>query len=182
MSLRNLFSDSIVKKLRARLGRTPQPVSMVLLLRRSISLSKVNLSAAVENAWNISLADPDTDNFVTQSGDKGLIYIKPHFIGLLNSPKPYLNLDPNKHARTLPQPSQQEAWREHHAWISLDYLKGNIDPELEYSVLARLASRMLDDNCTGLYIPQESSLIPHDPSLLNTLEQLAVKTLDTHPL
>lgn len=173
MSLRNLFSDSIVKKLRARLGRTPQPVSMVLLLRRSISLSKVKLSAVVEKAWNISLADTDSDNFVTQSGDKGLIYIKPHFIGLLNSPKPYLNVDPNKHARTLPQPSQQEAWREHHAWISLDYLKGNIDPELEYSVLARLASGMLDDNCAGLYIPQENSFIPHNAFLLNTLEQLA---------
>lgn len=172
MSLSNLFLDSIVK-LRTWLGRSPQPVSMVLLLRSSISLNKVKLSAAVEKAWNISLADPDSDNFVTQSGDKGLIYIKPHFIGLLNSPKPYLNVDPNKHARTLLQPSQQKAWSEHHAWISLDYLRGNIDPELEYSVLARLASGMLDDNCAGLYIPQESSFMPHDASLLNTLEQIS---------
>jgi hypothetical protein len=82
-------------------------------------------------------------------------------------------VDPHEYAKMLPQDSQQKAWGEHEAWISLDYLRGGRDLELEYSALARLAAEMVDENSSGLYIPRESSFIPNDDSLRGALEQMA---------
>jgi len=69
--------------------------------------------------------------------------------------------------------SQQTAWRDHNAWTSLDYIKSGRDIELEYSTLARLAAKMVNENCSGLYIPRERSFIPNDNSLHEALEQMA---------
>jgi len=148
---------------------------MVLLLRKPVPLHSDKLSTAVEHAWGVSSIGEDVDSFITQSGDKGLVYVKPHLISLLNASRPYFNVDPEEHAKALPQASQRKAWGEHQAWISLDYVRGGRDLELEYSVLARLAAEMLDENCSGLYIPRESSFIPNDSFLFRELEQMALK-------
>ena len=147
-------------RLWSRLRNRPGPVSMVLLLRKPASLHSERLSVAVEHAWGVSQIAEGSDSFVTQSGDKGLVYVKPHLISLLNSSRPYFDVDSNEHAKALSQASQRKAWSEHEAWISLDYLRGGRDIELEYSVLARLAAEMLDKNCCGLYIPRKTASYP----------------------
>lgn len=167
-----MIFSTLVQGLWSRLFRTA-PVSMVLLLRKPIFFSNERLSAAVEQAWGDMLTRGSSDHFVTRSEDKSVVYVKPHMISLLNSNKPYFNVDPNEHAKTLPQTSQQKAWREHRAWISLDYISSGRDIELEYSTLARLAVEMADENCSGLYIPRERSFVPNDLSLRDALEKMA---------
>jgi hypothetical protein len=148
---------------------------MVLLLRNPVSLRTETLSAALKHGWGLSSIDDSSDSFVTQSENKGLVYIRPHLIGILNSNRPYLNIDSSKQAQIFPQASQQKAWKEHDAWLSLDYMRGGRNLELEYSVLARLAAGMLDENCSGIYIPRENSLIPNDSFLLGELMHMAQK-------
>jgi hypothetical protein len=44
-----------------------------------------------------------------------LYILKPHLISLLSCARPYLDIDPNEHAKTLPQASQKRSWSEHRA-------------------------------------------------------------------
>jgi hypothetical protein len=170
-----IFSD-LVSKVWSRFRKRQGPVSMVLLLRKPSFLRMDGLSAAVERGWGLSSIDQGPDNFVTQSGNKGLVYVKPHLIGLLTSNRPYLGVDPTEHSKMFFQADQRKAWSEHDAWISLDYVRGGRDFALEYSALARLAAELLDESCSGLYIPRESSLIPNDSFLLGELKHMALKT------
>jgi hypothetical protein len=64
-------------------------------------------------------------------------------------------------------------WAEHRAWTAVDYVKGGVDLDLEYAVLATLCAEMLDVNCVGLYVPREQSLIPSDGSLRGDLQRMA---------
>jgi hypothetical protein len=166
-----MIFPALVQGVWSRLRRRA-PVSMVLLLRKPIFFTNERLSAAVEHAWGSVPTRGDSDHFVTQSEDKSVVYVKPHMISLLNSNKPYFNVNPDEHAKTLPQASQQKAWRDHRAWISLDYIRSGRDIELEYSTLARLAAEMVDENCSGLYVPRERSFIPNDISLRDALEKM----------
>jgi len=52
-------------------------------------------------------------------------------------------------------------------------MKGELDTELAYCVLSKLVAEMLDDNCSGIYIPRKRSLIPNDASLYQELQKLA---------
>jgi hypothetical protein len=61
--------------------------------------------------------------------------------------------------------------------LAVDYVKGGIDLELEYAVLAGLCAEMLDGNCVGVYVPRERSFIPNDGSLLPELHRI---TLSRH--
>ena len=53
----------------------------------------------------------------------------------------------------------------------MDYVKGGIDLELEYAVLAGMCAEMLDGNCWG-FGPRERSFIPNDDSLLPELHRI----------
>ncbi len=99
----------------------------------------------------------------------------PHTLSFLNHTKPYGERDfPQEFGRLLPKASQRQAWAEHTAWTAIDYVKGDVDLELEYAVLATLCSEMLDANCLGLYIPREQIVIPNDGSLLRELQHMAL--------
>lgn len=160
-------------ELRSRLWNRVGPVSLVLLLRNPIFFDTERLSASIQYFDAMSSIEGTTDNFVTSSGETAIVYLKPHMISLLNSDKPYFNVDPNEYAKLFPQASQQQGWSEHRAWTSLDYLRGGRDVEMEYRVLAQLAALILDQNCSGLYIPQEKSFVPNDSSLMNALMVLS---------
>lgn len=60
----------------------------------------------------------------------------------------------------------------------MDYIKGGANLELEYAVLAKLCTEMLDVNCVGLYVPGKRTFIPNDDSLREYLQSLA----DSRPL
>ena len=167
---------SLVSRPWLRFLNRPGPVSMVLFLREPASLPHEKLSAVLQQPWCISSVADASESLITLSGDKGLVYVKPHLISILNSNKPYLSLDANQQGKLLLQPRQRDAWIQHRGWISLDYLKGGQDLESEYAILARFAAEILDTNCSGLYIPREGSFIPNDASLRGVLEQIAAKT------
>jgi len=91
----NKMFSYLVGGLWARMRSRSNPVSMVLLLRKPTFLSQEQLSAIVEQAWGALLIERVSDHFVTQSEDKSVVYVKPHMISLMNSSRPYLNVDPS---------------------------------------------------------------------------------------
>jgi len=67
----------------------------------------------------------------------------------------------------------RRAWIEHAAWAAVDYMNHDVDVDLAYCVLAKLVSEMLDENCTGVYMPRERSMVPNDESLYSELQRIA---------
>jgi hypothetical protein len=96
----------------------------------------------------------------------------PHLLNFLSTPRPYV-VHAGENVEWLPQLSQRQAWVEHSAWCAVDYMNDNADLELAYCVLAKLVAEMVDENCTGVYIPRERALIPNGESLYRQLQEMA---------
>lgn len=172
MSLRNFLSKLV--PLRSQKPNTNDPLSIVLLLRCPHSFGPDDVRVAAERAWGVRfVGDAGSGNFVKQTGFRLLIKAGPHLLVLFSVPKPYFGRDPRENLEWLPQGSQRKAWAEHTAWAAVDYMNRKLDAEVAYCVLSKLVAEMLDQNCTGIYIPRERSLIPNDESLYRELQKLA---------
>jgi hypothetical protein len=148
------------------------PVSMVLLLRESRFLTLEQLRSAGERAFGVPFSgERSSPHCVFQEVLFTLMKAGPHTLSFLNYTKPYGD-HPEEFGKAMPRASQRQAWAEHTSWIAVDYVKGGIDLELEYAVLAGLCAEMLDGNCVGVYVPRERSFIPNDDSLLPELHRI----------
>ena len=147
---------------------------MVLLLRKPHLFSAEELRLAAERAWHISFLgkEPDSKHCVVQSGTITLMKAGPHGLNFLYSSDPYFG-NPKENVDWLLHPSQRQAWITHSAYVAVDYLNLGVSVELGYAVLGKLVAEMLDGNCTGVYVPRESTLLPNDESLYLELQKLA---------
>ena len=108
---------------------------------------------------------------VVQRGKVTLMKAGPHLLTFFHLPSPYVE-NPAENQAWLPKAAQREAWVRHSACVGVDYLNKGTSIELGYCVLAQLVSEMLDENCTGIYIPRERVLIPNDTALYLELHKL----------
>ena len=152
------------------------PVSMVLLLREPHFLTLDQLRSAGARAFGARFTnDKASQNFVVEVLLFTIMKAGVHTLSFLNYTKPYGEGEfSQQFATSLPKASQRQAWAEHTAWMSVDYVKGGRDLELEYAVLAAICAEMVDANCLGLYVPREQSLIPNDDSLIRELRRMAI--------
>ena len=134
--------------------------SMVLLLRNPHEFSEEEIRRAVERAWAVSfsVAEGSTRRIMTTE-NAVFVQAGPHRLSFVNYPKPYEE-KPEEDLDWLPKLSQQQAWAEHTACCWVNYATSKTDLEVAHSVLAKVVAELLDENCTGVYIPTESSLIP----------------------
>jgi hypothetical protein len=148
-------------------------VSMVLLLPEPTFSTLDQLRSAAERAFGTSFTgDKESRHYVIQVVLFTVMKAGPHSLSFMNYAKPYGDDSPN-FGRSLPKASQRQAWVEHTAWTAVDYVKGSVDLELEYAVLAKLCLEMLDGNCVGLYVPGKRTFIPNDEWLLEYLQRVA---------
>jgi hypothetical protein len=160
---------------RRKLERNDQemPISMVLLLRTTHLFRKDELISAAERAWHRSFSGGDGSmHFVTQSGHVTIVKVGAFILNIANSSGPYLD-NPENTAKSLPQESQRKAWSQHRAWTAIDCWNLDADVELQHCVLAKLAAELLDDNCVGIYIPDQSSFVPNGSFLYGELTRIA---------
>jgi hypothetical protein len=150
-----------------------EPLSMVLLLRTPHFFRDIELRTAAEKAWGVSFSDGEGSmHCVIQKGTTTLMKAGPHLLSFCHYPKPYVE-NPKENTAWLPKASQRRAWAEHEACLGVDYMNRDPDAELAYCVLAKLIAEMLDENCAGIYVPREKSLIPNDGSLYPELQRIA---------
>jgi hypothetical protein len=150
-----------------------EPLSMVLLLRKPRLFDAEQLRLAAQRAWHTSFAGgEDSMHCVAQSGEVTLLKAGPHLLNSFYYPKPYID-NPKEQIDWLPQVSQRRAWVEHSACIEVNYLNHDVNVQLGYCVLSKLVAEILDRNCTAIYIPRESRLIPNDESLYPELQRIA---------
>ncbi len=151
------------------------PTSMVLLLRQPHFFTAAELRVAAEKAWRTSFAgeSPNSMHYVVQP--KGLTLLKagPHLFSFPHHAEPYFGWAEKQTVDGLPNEAQRVAWKQHSAWVAVDYMNKRVSMELAYCVLARLVAELVDENCTAVYIPRELSLTPNDSSLQPKLLKLS---------
>lgn|SRR6266853_869090 len=136
------------------------PLSMILLQRHPYTFSDEDIRRAAERAWSLSFSDAEgSTRRVTKSDDGVFLQAGPHRFSFVNQPKPYEE-KPEEDLGWLPKQSQQRAWAEHTACCWVCYLTTKTNLELAHCILAKVLVQLLDENCAGVYVPSESSLIP----------------------
>jgi hypothetical protein len=136
---------------RGAVGSKDMPYSIVLLMRESHKFTKVELQSAGEIGW----------------GRK--------FDGLVGTTYS-VNLESG--AKSLPREEQRKAWFEHRAWVALDLWNGNepggkkLSKEEAYAVLARFALQLGGVNCSAIYFPKESWMMPNNGAAEEGLRRL----------
>ena len=58
--------------------------------------------------------------------------------------------------------------------MAVDYVKGDIDMDSQYVVLAKLCAELCDGNCLALYLPQASTLVPGEEFARGQLNKIIV--------
>ncbi len=151
-----------------------EPLSMVMLLRKPHSFHAAELRNAAERAWHTSFSHEDKESkyCVVQEGSVTLMKAGPYLLSFFYYAAPYVE-DPKSNIEWLPHATQREAWVQHAACYSVDFMNDGVSVQLGYCVLAQLVSEMLDGNCTGVYIPRERLLAPNDQSLYLALHGFA---------
>jgi len=144
-----------------RFGNAPDesaalPVSMVLLHRKSRFFSLDELRSAAERAFGAPYGGGKESRYcVFQAGFFTLMNAGSHTLSFMNYTKPYGEGEfSEEFGKSLPNARQRQAWAEHTGWwTAVDYVKGGVDRELKYCILAKLCAEMLDANCMGVYVP-----------------------------
>jgi hypothetical protein len=156
---------AILKKLRQVLrGITKRHefVSIVILLRQSRDLPESKIRAAAERAWECKMEGTESaPGFVQQKGLRSVVWIPGHFLSIVNASRPY---------------GDGQAWLAQRAFTSIDYIDTEakeITPDQKYSVVAKLASALLESDCAGIYIPGEREIIPASPDLAGQLRNFS---------
>ena len=80
-------------------------------------------------------------------------------------------------AKQLPQEEQRKAWLEHSAWVALDSWNLELAKAEAYDALARLALKLADSNCSGIYLPRDEVMMPNDGTAEEGLHLLIKREL-----
>ena len=93
-------------------------------------------------------------------------------INVLEAEQPYLG-NPVEVAQGFQNKRLEEAWIEHHTWVSFDLMNREIPKKQAYTVLAKLVAELLDTRCAGIYLPKENQFtIQSDGSAAEHLHRL----------
>jgi hypothetical protein len=151
-----------------------EPPSLVMLQRTPHRFTIEELQNAAQRAWHRSFKSEDktSQHFVIQNAKFTLLKVGPHIINFFYYPKPYVD-NPAGNVDWLPHPRQREAWIQHHGCFAADYFSEGKSVELAYAVAAQLVLELVDENCTGVYLPRDQALVPNGEPLQEELHRLA---------
>ena len=185
MSLKEAF-ERILRMGEAGQASEEGPDSIVLLLKEPHFPNLERLRLVAGRAFGTSFSgDRAARHSVYQ---RGVIFtlanVGVHTLSFLFYTKPYFSDEP-EHARaferSLRRDDQRQAWAEHNAYMAVDYVKGDVDRDSKYVVLALLCAELFDENCMAIYLPKQSSLVPGKDSALGQLNKIiAYKKVNTN--
>ena len=168
-NLKRILRRIVPMRLR-RVGK--DGVSIFLLLRSPHLFGEYELRLAAERAWGVSFACGEGSTRAVFESEQGtVLQAGSHLLRVFNYSRPYSE-NPSEDVSWLPMLSQQRAWAEHTACACVQYVNARTDVEMAHCVLAKLVAQLLNENCTGIYVPSENSLISADESLYEELQKM----------
>lgn len=134
---------------------TPQdaPIrALVWLLARPRPLTEVAVREACEAAWGHppKQVAGDGNSFLVEDGPTRFL----------------VNSVPQRYAPTAGSGRNREILSAHQAWLSVDYLDGDLKTDQIYAVLGPLAAVLAGPDCLGLFSPEHKRLAPYDSKLV----------------
>jgi hypothetical protein len=160
-----------------RADEQEMPYSIVLLFRTFMPLSKEDLQSAAERGWQKPFdGEHDPMYLVYVSGEHAFVKAGSHVIKVLSMSQPYLG-DPEKVADQLPHSEQRSAWKNHRAWVALDFWNLELPMADAYEMLSRLSLQLLSDGCCGVFLPKEEVFMPNDGTAEEGLQLLLERSL-----
>jgi len=148
------------------------PASMVLLLKEQRFPTLEELRQAAERAYGVDFSlDKNSRHCVYVQVLFTLMKVGPHTVSFMFYTKPYGHDSPElgKSWRLL---DHRTAWAEHTAFTAIDYVKGGMDFESRYGLLARLCRELYDANCSGIYLPRERAFVPDERSVREMFDRI----------
>ena len=142
-------------------------ISMVALFETLPFVDELILTEHVNRAWNLELANDQTsESFVIGSAPLFVIRNQ-HQMYVVNyfSHNYFENVE--EVLDEVPELRLSNAIRAHQAWISIDLVSDSqgLSPEHHYSMIGRLLSKMTNQNCAALLLPDGMKLLPWDDSV-----------------
>lgn len=155
--LRNVVSGSSSEEENSR-------PSLVLLLEAPVALTRETALELAARAWGES----DSRVAVTRRrGGRWVIRVSDVLFGVGGGKGPY-----RPPARESSQ-VRQRVWERHQAWLAVDYPEGPEIPESEwascYKLLFLMANHLWDENCLGLYLPEQGVTVPNMGDLIASI-------------
>jgi hypothetical protein len=178
MGLKQAF-ESLLLMGRSSPSESEGPVSIILLLREPLFPTLEQLREAAGRAFGTNFSgERNARHSVYQ---RGVIFtvanVGAHTLSFLFQTRPYFSYDP-QHTRdfekSLRSAEQRQAFAEHAAYTAIDYVKGEVDIDSKYVVLAKLCAELYNLNCTALYLPftDRGVLVPGDLAARRQLNKI----------
>lgn len=153
-------------------GGEEMPYSLVLLLRSPHVFSVEELEAAGEKGWGKAFGtDAEPMYYAVKFGEGAMLKAGGFLVSLQQVDAPYFE-DEEAAVKGLPKREQKAAWREHRAWVALDFLNKEPVRGEAYAVLARFALGLGDGNCSGIYAPRDQWMFPNDGTAEEALRRM----------
>lgn len=153
-------------------------ISLVQLLREPRYLDAQILASLASRAWDRAVTasvEEQDNNRPMAKGDPCVIGESPNFIvmcdglflSILNVAAPYVP-DVQAAANSTNNLRIRQPLIEHRAWLSIDVLGGEHDPESlarAYRYIGKLQAELIDENCLAIFLPDRSRLYPMEPGM-----------------
>ena len=131
------------------------PCSIVMLLRSPFAMSEDILKTAASKAFGVPYDGSNEMYFVGWHSLLKTVKAGPYLISVLEAEEPYFG-DPAEVAQGFKNKRLEEAWIEHRTWVAFDLMNRDVPKKQAYTVIAKLASALLDARCAGIYLPKEN--------------------------
>lgn len=140
-------------------------VAIVGLQKTEKYLDADMIAAAAKRAWNADLGSGDaegTDGFVVGAAPSTIIRYQDRMLLINSFTTPYVK-DPEEVSKSIVDLRLQKVMAEHTAWFSCDAMGVDHKTSPEeikqwYALLGKLFVELLDDDCLGIYLPDEQRL------------------------
>ena len=163
MGLRQAF-ETLLRMEKKDRPAAEDPVSLVLLMFEPHFPTLERLRLVAGRAFGRTFSGERTSRHSVYQ--RGVIFtianVGEHTLSFLFQTRPYRDdsEDAREFEKSLSRADQRKAWTEHNAFIAIDYVKGSVDVDSKYVVLAKLCAELYDDNCMAIYLPGVNALVP----------------------
>jgi uncharacterized protein YegJ (DUF2314 family) len=153
--------------------RKGKMTALVLFLKEPRAIDAQAVRRAATKAFGVRVGStPDEENFVIQLSPETMpVRINGLPLGFICAQKSYMDPKPPQESLNGLDIRIAKMIADHRAWISLDLIQ-EIPPAMKpeaYRHIARLLAEFIDDNCLGIYCPEEDEMMFNHPNLKNEL-------------
>ena len=142
-------------------------ISLVLLLAEPRYLDERALGKLVEQAWGVSMNDPnDKANFVAGHSPALMIGANGRSFMVNNLNVPYFD-EPEKAAAEMRESRLRKIVAEHRAWLSVDFLASDKhdSPAEIYQLIGKLIAELCDRDCLAVLCPATGRINIYDDEI-----------------